>query len=187
MELTKDLIKKLKIVKEERNLSYNDILRLVQENGGYVSKTSIVRVFSEESEDKSFMQETLLPIANALLESDENKEDDDAEKQAKKALHKVYKERIEELQNMMNEMEIRHLKELEKERQQSRNSIEFLKEQITLKDKRMDQFIEAIFKKDRAYNELLQQYLSCPYSRIGKENSNVNCQKGKFISDSTDG
>ena len=166
MELTRDLIKKLKIVKEERSLSYNDILALVKANGGDISKTSIVRVFSEESEDKSFMQETLLPIATALLDSDDGKEDDDAEKQAKKALHKYQKERIEELEKKIDELEIKHHEKLEKERQQSRNSIEFLKVQIEKKDDRIDKLLQAVYAKDKAYTELLNQYLSCPYSHI---------------------
>ena len=69
---------------------------------------------------------------------------------------------------MMKEIEIRHLKELEKERQQSRNSIEYLKGQTELKDNRMDILMNALIEKDAAYTELLKRFFNCPYCKLGK-------------------
>ena len=82
MVTTKDLIMKLKAVKEERQLSYDAILEMVNANGGYISKTSLSRIFSENSEDRGFMESTLLPVANALLDIDTIEEDDDTDANA---------------------------------------------------------------------------------------------------------
>jgi transcriptional regulator with XRE-family HTH domain len=49
MTNTRDLIIQLKEVREEKGLSYNDILSLMEKNGDYLSKSTISRVFSEGS------------------------------------------------------------------------------------------------------------------------------------------
>ena len=57
MANTKELIIKLKQVREEKNLSYNDIVALIEKNGDFLSRSSVQRVFSEGSEDISFKYE----------------------------------------------------------------------------------------------------------------------------------
>ena len=171
MTNTRDIIIKLKEVREEKGLSYSDILELMNKNGDYLSKSTISRVFSEGSEESSFKyEETIRPIANALLDIETIEEDDDLDLQAIKLLLKYKIQRIEELeqhiQNLEAELskaEVKYYEKLNKEREQSRRSIEFLKDQIALKDKRMDQLLEAVFKKDFNYNELLEHILTCPY------------------------
>lgn len=54
MTNTKDIIIKLKEVRDERGLSYNDILSLMEKNGDYLAKSTISRVFGEGSEDPVF-------------------------------------------------------------------------------------------------------------------------------------
>ena len=77
MTNSRDVILKLKDVREEKGLSYGDILDLMEQNGDYLSKTTLSRVFAEGSEDIKFRYEdTIRPIANALLDI-ENMEDDD--------------------------------------------------------------------------------------------------------------
>ena len=49
MTNTKEIIMKLKEVRAEQNLSYNDILELMKENGDYLSKSTISRVFQDGS------------------------------------------------------------------------------------------------------------------------------------------
>ena len=49
------------------------------------------------------------------------------------------------------------------EREQSRRSIEFLKEQIQFKDKRIDFLLEAVFEKDKQHKEMLEKLLRCQH------------------------
>ena len=164
MTNTKDIIIQLKKVREERGLSYSDILALMKDQGDCISKTTLSKIFSDGSEELFFSYETTLrPIANALLDIETIEEDDAMDVQAMKSLLKYKIQRIEDLENQIKELKaalngekVKYHEKLEKEREQSRRSIEFLKDQISLKDKRMDQLLEAIFVKDKQYKEMLE-------------------------------
>lgn len=68
MPNSRKIILKLKEIKQERNLTINDILSMIHANGDYLSQTSVSRVFRKGSEDKSFnYKATLVPIQKALL------------------------------------------------------------------------------------------------------------------------
>lgn len=171
MTNSRDIIIKLKEVREEKGLSYNDILSLMEKNGDYLSKSTISRVFSEGSEDETSFryEETIRPIANALLDIETIEEDDNVDVQAMKSLLKYKNQRIEDLEREIEKLElslaeekVKHHERLDKEREQHQKSVEFLKDQISLKDKRMDQLLEAVFKKDSQHKELLDVILSCP-------------------------
>jgi len=171
MTNTKDVILKLKEVRDEKQLSYGDILELMEKNGDYLSKSTISRVFQEGSEDQSFRyEETIRPIAKALLDIETIEEDDTTDIKAMKSLLKLKIARIEELESLLDKEKIKHHEKLEKEREQSRKSIEFLKEQVALKDKRMDMLLDAIVIKDTQQRELLDTILSCPCRQKGEKN-----------------
>lgn len=167
MTNTKDIISKLKEVREEKGLSYGDILDLMEKNGDYLSKSTISRVFADGSEEMSFKyEETIRPIAKALLDIETIEDDDNMDTKAMKSLLKYKIQRIEELEAQINHLEtslakekVKYHEKLDKERARHERSIDFLKEQISLKDKRMDQLLEAVFVKDGQYKELLQHVL----------------------------
>lgn len=167
MTNTKDIIIKLKEVRDEKGLSYGDILDLMEKNNDFLSKSTISRVFSEGSENQSFRyEETIRPIARAILDIETIEDDDTMDIKAMKSLLKYKIERIEELERQIEHLEsaldkekIKYHEKLDKEREQSRRSIEFLKEQVMLKDKRMDQLLDAVFEKDRQHKELLTSIL----------------------------
>ena len=154
MENTKDIIQKLKEVKAEKGLSLNEIVDLVEQNGDYVSRSSIQRVFADGSETLSFRyEETIRPIAKALLDIENIEADDDMDTQAMKALLKYKIQRIEDLERQiellelqLNKEKVKYHERLDKERERSERSIEFLKSQIILKDKRIDMLLEAALK-----------------------------------------
>lgn len=162
MVTTKDLIMKLKAVKEERQLSYDAILEMVNEKGGYISKTSLSRIFSENSEDRGFMESTLLPVANALLDIDTIEEDDDTDERAMKTLLRYKSQRIEELEKQLADADVEYNKKMDTERASWSRSIDFLKNQISKKDERIDLLFGL-------YTKLLEQYTSCPYNKREKE------------------
>lgn len=182
---TRDIIIQLKAVKSERNLSLADIITMIEENGDFVSKSSLSRLFSDGSEDISFKEETILPLCRALLDIENIEETDTTDAAALKAIIRYKGQRISELKQQIERLELDLSREklkrheaLDAEREMYNRRVDFLKEQVALKDKRMDQLLEAVFVKDSQYNELLKQYLSCPYSKLGKETKHDNTTTG---------
>ena len=51
MTNTKDIIIRLKEVRKERGLSYGDILDLMEQNGDFVAKSTLSKLFADGSED----------------------------------------------------------------------------------------------------------------------------------------
>lgn len=169
MTNTKELILQLKEVREEKGLSFDKILSLMEQNGDFLSKSTLSRVFAEGSENERFMYETTLrPIANALLDIENYEDTDSIDTKAMKSLLKYKIQRIEELEHQVEHLEsaldkekIKYHEKLDKEREQFNRSIEFLKEQVAYKDKRMDMLLEAVFEKDRLHKEMLAKVLTC--------------------------
>lgn len=160
MTNTREVILKLKEVREEKQLSYTDILSLLEEKGYFLAKSTLSKIFSEGSEDMSFKyDETIIPLANVLLDIDTIEEDDILDIKAMKTLLRYKNDRIKELSQQLDKEKIKSHEKLEKEREQYTKNIEFLKHQIELKDKRMDQLLEAVFEKDKYHKELLNKIL----------------------------
>ena len=124
-----EIITKLKKVREENGLSYQKIVELVEQNGGNVSLSTVKRVFEDGSESYGFQYEnTLKPIADAVLgiytESEAATPD---EADALKAIIDYKSDKITEL-----------TAQIERTEESYRRRLEFLKDQIALKDKRID-------------------------------------------------
>lgn len=67
-ERISEIILQLKQIRKERDLSLQDVHDLVSAAGGYLSLSSVKRVFAEGSENQSFRyQDTIQPIVRALL------------------------------------------------------------------------------------------------------------------------
>lgn len=67
-ERISEIIIQLKQIRKERDLSLQDVLDLVIASGGYLSLSSVKRVFAEGSENQSFRYlDTIQPIVRALL------------------------------------------------------------------------------------------------------------------------
>jgi hypothetical protein len=67
-ERIREIIIQLKQIRTERGLSLQDVHDLVVEAGGYLSLSSVKRVFAEGSEKQGFRyQDTIQPIVRALL------------------------------------------------------------------------------------------------------------------------
>lgn len=118
MTRTRDIILRLKEVRRDKGLSYNDILDMMEQNGDYLAKSTLSRVFSKGSEDLSFRyEETIRPIAKALLGS----EDELRAEGHKKSLKRLRKEK-------------------------KRMNMEYLINQIELKDRRIDMLLDVVLK-----------------------------------------
>ena len=177
MTNTKEIILKLKEVRKEKDLSYGDILDLMEKNNDYLSKSTISRVFQDGSEELSFRyEETIRPIAKALLDIETIEEDDALDVRAMKSLLQYKIQRIEELEQQIEQLECSFTKErlkfhekMEQEREQFNKSIEFLKTQVSLKDKRIDVLLEAVQVKDSKFDQVLDLVLSCPCRKAHEE------------------
>lgn len=125
-----ELIRQLKEAKTQNEVTYPRILERMEKKGKYVSLTTLRRVFADGSElnAQSFSYEnTLLPIAEALLEVEDVPTVDSPyakEIDSLKAVIHVQNEEIARLHDIKEHLEMR---------------ITFLIEQIEKKDRRMDQ------------------------------------------------
>ena len=163
MTNTKEIILKLKEVREEKGLSYGDILEIMEKQGEFVSKSTLSRLFAEGSEDCSFKyEETIRPIAKALLDIETIEDTDNMDVQAMKSLLKYKMQLIEDLEkkneDLANELikeKLKHHEKIDRERQNFQKSLDFCREQIALKDKRIDQLLDS-------NTRLLDQLLVCP-------------------------
>lgn len=67
-EKTRQMILQLKTIKEDKELSNQDIFDMVIASGGVTSLSTVRRVFSEGSENMGFnYRNTIQPISHALL------------------------------------------------------------------------------------------------------------------------
>lgn len=155
---TKDVILALKRVKKEKGLSLDKILVLMNEKDSStaVSKTTLARVFKKGSEDEIFRYEaTLRPIANALLDIEEIEKDDSIDTQAMKSILILKQELITALQDRINNTESHDVDYYIR-------AIEHCKSQLALKDKRIDQLLDANDRMQKTIEKLTEQLLTCP-------------------------
>ena len=182
MTNTRDIILKLKSVREEKSLSLNDMIKLIEDNGDYVSKSTLSRLFADGSEDIAFRYEaTVKPVAYALLGVENIDEDDSLDVQTLKSVLQYQMQRIEELERQVAEfdcerdrLKLKAAEKLEKERDAWQRSIDFLKEQIAYKDKRMDLLLDAVVLKDKQYKEILDTVMCCPRRSAKMEQCDQN-------------
>ena len=178
MTNTKELILQLKELRQEKQLSFNDILEIMEKNGDFLSKSTLSRVFAEGSENERFMYETTIrPIANALLDIENYEETDSIDEKAMKSLLKYKIQRIEELEQQVEQIKsdfanekLELLEKMDAERAAWSRSIDFLKEQVAYKDKRMDMLLGWIDEKDNQNKQMLEKVLRCSKCPMGEKN-----------------
>ena len=169
-----NIIPKLREAKEVKGLSYQDITDITEENGEYVSVSSVKRVFAKDSDISSFRyNQTIRPIIRAVLGLDaETEEPTDDPKQAEEyyttieAMKAVidfkhqqimdYAKEIESLKEAMQTLKEEHQKTLEEVTKESRLKIEHLKDQIQYLRSVNDQNLKIISQQ----NGMIEKFLS---------------------------
>jgi len=174
MTNSKDVIKRLKEVKAEKNLSLDAIVSLLEQNGHFVSKSTLSRVFSDKSDDCSFRyEETILPLAHALLDVGNNEQYDDVDTLAFKSILRYKKDLIddyriqneklkEEIETIRDREKAKFAEKLEKETKHFNDSLSFMSKQIHLKDERIDMLLKTTTELMQTNNKLLSQLMDCP-------------------------
>jgi len=160
---TKQLLRQLKEVKQAKNLSLDQILKMIEDNGEYVSKATLSRVFSDNADDMDFRYDTTLrPICDALLDIDNLEVDDSADVKAYKAILKLKKDIILEMKDEIDAEKVNYAEKLEEETASFQRSIAFMSNQITLKDQRIDALMSMNTELMQTNNRLLTQIMNCP-------------------------
>ena len=164
---TREIILALKKVYEEKNLSIDKALALVdeKEGRGAVSRSTIQRIFAKGSEDDpaSFRYETTLkPICNALLDIDSIESEDDSDTRAYKSLLKLKRDIIDELTKVNDQVKVDYAEKLQEETEKFQKSLEFIKHQVELKDQRIDALMSLTTELMTTNNRLVTQLMDCP-------------------------
>ena len=160
---TKKIISLLKQVKDEKKLSLDAILELIEKNGDFVSKSTLSRIFREGSEETGFKYETTIrPIADAILDIDNIEAYDDTDTKAYKSLLQLKKEIISELRSANEQTKIKYAEKLQEKTDQFQRSMDFVTHQIELKDQRIDALLSMNNELMMRNNELLKQLMNCP-------------------------
>lgn len=160
----REVIRQLKIVREDRGLSLQRILDMVLDAGGNLSMGTVRRVFEDGSEERNFRYEdSIKPIADVLLNvqsSGEPGTEEAAELEALRALVRYKNAYIAELEASASNVEGK----VQAARDEQMRKIDFLRaeldkrdEQLRAKDqqiqdrgKLLDERRDFLYAKDRA-------------------------------------
>lgn len=173
-----EIRKRLREKRAERNLSYEKLRKLIEDNGDYPpSISTLSRLFSEDSEtDRFSYEDTIRPVAKVLLDFETIEDTDTEDVKTLKSMLKLKMQTVieleaelEQLKNEYAEHKEKARNKLDEERQRYNKSIDFLKEQVAYKDKRMDFLLDAVRAKDELHNRMLEQILSCPCKNQSKK------------------
>lgn len=152
LQNTKDLVIALKHAKAAKNLTIAQLLNIMDERNQSISRTTLNRIFADGSEvnDSFSYTATLKPLAELLLEEDDNQGSDDLCSQLMADLRADIRVKNEIIEK--KESEISVLKE----------QIEILQKQLDIENRRMDEsnalarrLIDRLDTKD----EIIQQFL----------------------------
>lgn len=120
-----------------------------------ISRSTIANVFRKNG-DKNFKWEaTLKPIVTAMLNSPEI---ENGAFDVYNSVLKLKQDTIKDIQDKREEEKNKYYKDLEEEIKKFQKSLDFLKKQVELKDKRIDQLMADNTK-------LVNHFLDCPYRK----------------------
>lgn len=117
-------IKIIQLKKEKNSNPEWTIQRIVDESG--VSKSTVTRMFADGSEEQTFRYESVKAVADLMLSDGMGISMDE-----------------EEIEMQISSIREKFESKLEKERTQNRITIDYLKDQIAKKDKRIDYLMKV--------------------------------------------
>ena len=124
----RDLIVRLKTVREWQGLTIQNITDTLEEHGEHLSRKTITKVFADGSEDMEFQPDTIRSIANVILGVYEENPDDNPEIKGLKSEIKLQGHQIELLEH-----------ELEETRAMATRRVDFLRDRVEKQDIRIEQ------------------------------------------------
>lgn len=171
MKKLRETIIDLREIREKRKdeFSYDKLLKLMEANGDYLSKSTLSRLFGDKWEQYTFDYEnTIRPIAKVMIGIEDIEDTDDLDVKAMKSLLKYKIARIEELERLLEKKElelatekVKHLERVEQIKADYQTKIDFRDKQISLKDDRIDFLMQEGREKDVHNRELSRQIMQC--------------------------
>ena len=119
---TKDLVLRLRRIKEQRQLSVAMIADMIEENGEHLSQITIQRVMTEDRNYRYYS--TLQPIAKVLLKLEETEEGISDEEQATKDVALI--------KDMEHQILVEKCKKYEERVKYLEERVEYLKGQVEI-------------------------------------------------------
>lgn len=148
------VIEDLKVAREKKGISYQEIANRTEANGEPVSLSTIKLVFSEKTKHNHNYENVILPIANALAPDDNDDIDIklfQARLDLKDAMLKEQNRTIEDLKERLSNKDQRY-----KEREVFyKELIKSNKEELQFKNDQIKRFEENIDRKDAMIRELI--------------------------------
>lgn len=143
-----ELIEELKKLRQQKNLTYQQIADMTEENGCPVSLSTIKLVFSNKRNHDHDYNNVLKPIADVLSPP---AHEDQLE-------IKILQTRLELKDEIINQLQDRIAKKDSKHKNREEffiDQLQFYKEQIQFKDSQIKRLNEAIDRKDRMIRQKL--------------------------------
>lgn len=139
-------------LKKAKNKDPKLTIEYISEQTG-VSKSTVRRVFADDSENQSFRYDSLKALSQFLLGTDGLDDEMDSD----------------EVQMRIAQIKEKYEAKLDELREQHRKMLEHYSTQIELKDKRIDTLLDALNNRASQYEELLDRYFTLLDSHMEKE------------------
>jgi transcriptional regulator with XRE-family HTH domain len=156
--MVNEIIKDLRIVREQKGITYQQIADITEANGEAVSLSTIKKVFGGEYNHNHSYEHTIRPIARALEAEDKKVGDIDyqllvARLELKDTILQQQEEIIKALKTRLERKDSRH-----KDREALYlEQIDFYKDQIRFKDEQIRRYQANIDRKDAMLRKLLAE------------------------------
>ena len=138
-EKIKEVIVQLKEMKERKNLSIDQIIEALDSTNNHLAKNTVVKFFSEGSEDCGYQYETIRAISDVMLNVYSDDADDDDEVRGLKRTVQLQNILIDQLKEQIQKEKIDADSILQSEKESNMRRIEFLRDRVNRQDHRIEQ------------------------------------------------
>ena len=144
---------------DKEKYSYGNLLKAMEENGDYLSKSTLSRLFGDKWETYSFdYQNTIFPIVKVMLGTEESENDIEWDSDTAKLALKI---KVDSEAKIKKAKEA-YLAQLEEETLKFQRSLDFIKNQVELKDHRIDVLLKSNERLSITNDRLINQLMDCP-------------------------
>ena len=173
-ENIREIIKQLKRIKDERKLTVDEIIDLLDRNNRHLARNTIVKIFSDNSEEYGYQEESIRSIADVMLNVYNESETDDTEVKGLKSTIKLQNIIISQLKEHLAASD----KVLQEERLSAMRRVDFLRDRIEKQDQRIEQkdrlitimlmiYLEKLDKvQDSEYGDMIKMYFKATLSDV---------------------
>ena len=156
-ERMRDIIIQLKAIREDRNLTIQNILDTLDRENQHLAKSTVARIFSEDGENLTYQYETIRTLADVMFRVYSSDEEDDAEIKGLKKTVQLQNILIDQLKEQIDQLKI----QMQNEESSSLRRIDFLRDRVEKQDIRIEQ-------KDRLITLMLMSHLKQTDKELGK-------------------